>query len=183
LASALTYYAQFGAEGSGAEQFGDPGGIATDASGEISTEAAQEVAQQADPALLAPSTTATIEGQAIVPGLGEAEEELFSQHALTTSTVSKEAAGELAVNTADGQLSLTPLETLSTAVNSRSAVSAGVGGAPALELPAVFAACASWAQQRGRTRNGKDHRPSRESPKAVDDRGGRAAEKRNRGGL
>ena len=84
-------------------------------SGELSAEAAREVAQENDPAALAASTTATIEGQSISPSLQDTGEELASLKTLTTSTTSKESAGELAVNTPVGELSLTPSESLPTA--------------------------------------------------------------------
>ena len=64
--------------------------------------------------MLAPSTTATLDGQTVVPGLID-EEELDSEQALTTSSVSMQNAGEFAVNTPDGELSLKPLETFSKA--------------------------------------------------------------------
>jgi len=80
--------------------------------GEVSAAQAQEVAEQTDPALLAPSTTATLDEQSIAPAIGETEEELTSQHTLTTSTISKETAGEFAVNTPVGELSLSPINGL-----------------------------------------------------------------------
>jgi Concanavalin A-like lectin/glucanases superfamily len=83
--------------------------------GELSVEAAQEVAQTTDPAMLAPSTTATLEEQAITPTLHDTGEELASQSTLTSSSISKETPGEFAVNTPSGELSLTPLEHLATA--------------------------------------------------------------------
>jgi len=78
--------------------------------GEATPEQAEEAAQLADPAVLAASTTATFEGETVAPALND-EEELVSQQALTSSSVSKEDPGELAVNTPDGELSLKPLET------------------------------------------------------------------------
>ncbi len=81
-------------------------------SGEVNVAEAQEVAQRTDPDLLAASTTATLEEQSIAPSLTDTGEELASQNALTTSTISKETAGEFAVNTPIGELSLTPVESL-----------------------------------------------------------------------
>jgi hypothetical protein len=80
--------------------------------GELSVEAAQEVAQQTDPALLAASTTTTLEEQTISPALADTGEEIASQSTLTSSSISKETPGELAVNTPSGELSLTPVESL-----------------------------------------------------------------------
>jgi hypothetical protein len=96
--------------------------------GEVSTEEAQEILQRTDPAVLAASTSATLEGQSIAPALGEAEEELAAQSTLTSSTISKETAGEFAVNTPAGELSLAPVEssphatTLPTIVNGAAAL-------------------------------------------------------------
>ena len=78
--------------------------------GEASVEEAQQAAQQVDPSLLAPSTTASLEGQTIAPALADTGNGLASQQTLSTSSVSKEAPGELAVNTPAGELGLTPLE-------------------------------------------------------------------------
>jgi sugar lactone lactonase YvrE len=78
--------------------------------GEVSVEQAEEAAQQTDPAVLAPSTTATLEGQTVAPALSD-EERLTAQQSLTSSAISKETPGEFAVNTADGELSLIPQET------------------------------------------------------------------------
>jgi sugar lactone lactonase YvrE len=82
--------------------------------GEVTVKQAEEAAQATDPDILAASTTANLGGETIAPALSN-EEQLFSAHALTSSSVSKENAGEFAVNTPDGELSLKPLETLSTA--------------------------------------------------------------------
>jgi sugar lactone lactonase YvrE len=85
--------------------------------GELSSEAALEVAQQTDPALLAPATTVSIEEKTIAPALHESEEELASQGTLTSSSISKETAGAFAVNTAEGELSMTPMDSLPTATS------------------------------------------------------------------
>jgi len=98
------------------------------ASDEVSVAGAQEVAQQTDPALLAVSTTATLDGQSITPALTDAGGEVVSQGTLTSSTLSKEAVGELAVNTPAGEISLAPVEplpratTLPTIVNGSAAL-------------------------------------------------------------
>jgi hypothetical protein len=81
--------------------------------GEVTPLQAQEVAQRTDPSLLAPSTTATIEAQLVQPAMRDTGEELSSAGALTTSSISKETPGGFAVNTADGELGLTPLSTAS----------------------------------------------------------------------
>jgi hypothetical protein len=83
--------------------------------GEVTPTEAQEVAQQTDPALLAPATAAQLEGQTIAPTLADGEEQLAANATLTSATVSKENPAELAVNTPVGELSLTPTETLPTA--------------------------------------------------------------------
>jgi hypothetical protein len=64
--------------------------------------------------VFARSTSTTLDGETIAPKLSN-EEQLFSGHALTSSSVSKENPGEFAVNTPDGELSLKPLETSSKA--------------------------------------------------------------------
>jgi len=80
--------------------------------GEVSVEEAQGVVHQSDPAVLSPSTMASLEEQSIAPTLSDTGEELASHSTLTTS---KETAGEFAVNTPVGELSLTPVESLATA--------------------------------------------------------------------
>jgi len=79
--------------------------------GEVTEAQAQEIAQQTDPSLLAPSTTASLEGQSIAPALSDGEEGLSATGALTSSSISKEVPGEFAVNTPEGEISLTPMET------------------------------------------------------------------------
>ena len=83
--------------------------------GELSVEAAREVTQRTDSALLAASTSTTLEEQTIAPVLHDTGEELAAQSTLTGSSVSKETPGEVSVNTPSGELALTPLETLGTA--------------------------------------------------------------------
>ena len=83
--------------------------------GEASALQAEEVAQRTDPAVLVPSSSASLEGQPVQPAIGDGGEELSATGALTSSTISKEAAGEFAVNTRDGELSFTPLDTTPTA--------------------------------------------------------------------
>ncbi len=84
--------------------------------GAVSVEEAQIIAEQTDPALLAPSTTATLEEQSITPRLTDTGEELASQSTLTSSTISKETAGALAVNTPAGEVSLAPVESSTHAI-------------------------------------------------------------------
>jgi hypothetical protein len=83
--------------------------------GELSVEAAQAVAHETDPAVFEPSSSTTLEEKTITPALHDSGEELVSQSTLTSSSISKETPGELAVNTPSGELSLTPVETLPTA--------------------------------------------------------------------
>ncbi|MGO9762757.1 MAG: hypothetical protein ACLP1Q_16005 [Solirubrobacteraceae bacterium] len=83
--------------------------------GEVSVADAEKVAEQTDPDLLAPSTTATLEGQSVTPALSDMGGELDAQSTLTGSTLSKEAPAELAVNTPAGELSLAPAEPLPSA--------------------------------------------------------------------
>jgi hypothetical protein len=84
--------------------------IPVTASGEVSVEEAQAIAERTDPALLAPSTPATLEEESIAPTLADTGEELASNSTLTTSTISKEIAGAFAVNTPAGEVSLSPVE-------------------------------------------------------------------------
>jgi hypothetical protein len=90
--------------------------------GELSVEAAQAVAQETDPAVLAPSTTAILEGKAVTPALRDAGEELVSESTLTSSSVSKETPGEFAVYTSSGELAFAPLESLTTATTNATIV-------------------------------------------------------------
>lgn len=82
----------------------------TVAGGLVTPEQALEIADETDPALLSPANSAMLEGHTIAPTLIDGEQ-LTSEHALTTSTFSKETPGEVSVNTADGSLSLDPVET------------------------------------------------------------------------
>jgi hypothetical protein len=70
---------------------------------------AQQTAQQTDPAVLAPSLSASLEGQSVQPAITDSGEELSSTGTLTSSTISKENPGEFAVNTSAGELSLKPI--------------------------------------------------------------------------
>jgi sugar lactone lactonase YvrE len=79
-----------------------------DAPGGSSSQALEAV-EQTDPSLIAPSTTASLEGQTVTPATSDPGEELHSNTALTSSSVSKETPGEFAVNTSDGQVSFTPV--------------------------------------------------------------------------
>ena len=105
VVGALTFVAVLlGAAGPAGAESSVPGG-------EVTPLQAQEVAQRTDPSLLAASTTATIEGQLVQPAVRDTGEELSSAGALTTSSISKETPGAFAVNTTDGELSLTPVST------------------------------------------------------------------------
>jgi sugar lactone lactonase YvrE len=82
--------------------------------GEVTVEQAEEAAQTADPAILAPSTTIIREEQLVAPALTD-EEQLTAKQSLTSSSISKENPGEFAVNTPDGELSVKPQESSSKA--------------------------------------------------------------------
>ena len=101
--------------------------------GEVSVERAVEVAEQTDPALLSPSTTASLEEQTVSPALSDGEEGISSTGTLTSSTISKETSGEFAVNTSAGELSLTPLDTL-----------AGADATPTIVNGAVALVANAW---------------------------------------
>lgn len=98
------------------------------AAGEADVETALKVAEETDPSVLAPSTTANLEGQAVKPAITDPGEELSSTTTLTSSTVSKETPGEFAVDTPDGEFSISPLDTspdattMPTIVNSAAAL-------------------------------------------------------------
>jgi hypothetical protein len=77
--------------------------------GEVTALQAQEAAQRTDPALLAASSSASLEGQPVAPAIGDSGEELSATGTLTGSTISKETPGQFALNTSDGELSLTPV--------------------------------------------------------------------------
>jgi hypothetical protein len=82
----------------------------TFAGGEAATAPAIEAAQQDAPSLLAPSTPATLEGQSVQPAIADAGAELAATGTLTSSTISKEASGEFALNSPVGELRFTPLQ-------------------------------------------------------------------------
>jgi sugar lactone lactonase YvrE len=111
------------------------GQVSVAAAGQETAEQAVEVAEQTDPSILAPSTTAELEGQTIAPALTDSGAELTSESVLNSSTVSKRTPGEFAVNTTDGELSLEPTVTatgavtLPTIVNGAAAVFAGTSTA------------------------------------------------------
>jgi Tol biopolymer transport system component len=81
------------------------------AAGEASTSSAIKLAEETDPSVLQPSTSATIEEQEVKPATSDPGEELAAITTLTSSSISKETPGEFAVNTPDGQLSLAPVGT------------------------------------------------------------------------
>ncbi len=83
--------------------------------GEVSVEEAREILRTVDPAVLASATATTLEEQSIAPTLRDSSEELVSQSTLTSSSIAKETAGEFAVNTPVGEISLTPVESQPTA--------------------------------------------------------------------
>jgi Tol biopolymer transport system component len=94
---------------------GSAGAVSTQAivtaGGEASTTSAIEIAEETDPSVLAPATTATLEEQEVKPAISDTDEELSAATALTSSSISKETPGEFAVNTPDGELSFEPVET------------------------------------------------------------------------
>ncbi len=81
------------------------------AAGEANIETALKIAEETDPSVLAPSTTANLEEQAVKPALTDPGEELSSTATLNSSSVSKETPGEFAVETPDGEFSISPLTT------------------------------------------------------------------------
>jgi Ig domain of plant-specific actin-binding protein len=81
------------------------------AAGEANIETALKIAEETDPSVLAPSTTANLEEQAVKPALTDPGEELSSTATLNSSSVSKETPGEFAVETPDGEFSISPLAT------------------------------------------------------------------------
>lgn len=89
--------------------------LAATTGGSASIEEVEEAAQHTDSSLLAASTEASVEGQPSTPGLEDTEEGVLSRGTLTSSTISKQAAGEFAVNTPDGELSVIPAETAAAA--------------------------------------------------------------------
>jgi alpha-tubulin suppressor-like RCC1 family protein len=102
--------------------------LAVAAAGEASTTSAIELAEGTDPSVLQPSTGATLEEQEVKPTTGDQGEELVAASALTSSSASKETPGEFAVNTSNGELSVSPIDTqpgatkLPTIVNDTAAV-------------------------------------------------------------
>lgn len=93
-----------------------------------STEQAIELAEESNPSSLAASEPATLEGQTVTPELSDVGEELQGDGTLSPATASKEAPGELAVGTIDGEVDVAPLESspdaspLPTIVNGSAAV-------------------------------------------------------------
>jgi PKD repeat protein len=81
------------------------------AAGEANVERAIEIAEETDPSVIAPSTTANLEERAIKPTITDPGEELASTTTLTSSTISKETPGEFAINTPDGEFSIAPIST------------------------------------------------------------------------
>ncbi len=100
-------------------------------SSEASTNQAIELAQSADPSVIAKATSATLEEETVKPIVTDTAEALSSEATLASSSVSKETPGEFAVSTADGELSLAPIgtapnaATTPTIVNGTAAVFAG----------------------------------------------------------
>jgi hypothetical protein len=82
---------------------------ATIAGGNLTSAEAQAVAEAADPDLVSASSTATLEGEEVHPALTDGEQ-ITATHSLTSSTLSKQAPGELSVNTPAGFLTLAPEE-------------------------------------------------------------------------
>ena len=98
------------------------------AAGEASTSSAIKLAEETDPSVLQPSTSATLDEQEVKPATSDPGEELAAITTLTSSSISKETPGEFSVNTPEGELSIAPLDTaanatkLPTIVNNTAAV-------------------------------------------------------------
>ncbi|MHB1860271.1 MAG: DNRLRE domain-containing protein, partial [Solirubrobacteraceae bacterium] len=101
------------------------------AAGQASNTEAIKAVQANAPSLIASSTEASLENQAIAPQIEDAGEELAAASTLTSSTISKDTAGEFAVDSADGQLAFEPqgsslrAATLPSIVNGSAAIYAG----------------------------------------------------------
>jgi sugar lactone lactonase YvrE len=100
--------------------------------GEVTAEEAQALADELDPALLAPAIGATVEESSLAPSLTDAGEELAGDQVLTSVTVSKDAPDSFAINTPVGEVAVAPSEaaaaatTLPTVVNEATAIFANV---------------------------------------------------------
>ncbi len=92
--------------------------------GEITVEEAVATAERVDPAMLAPSTQATIEEQTVTPALTDGEQAISTAATLTPASVSKETPGEVAVETVAGEISFTPLNTLPNAITTPTIINA-----------------------------------------------------------
>ena len=107
-----------------------PPAVAVSAS-EASVKEAIEIAEATDPSVLAASTSASLEEQAVKPAISDTGIELTAGATLNGSTISKETPGEFAVNSPDGEFSITPVGTAANAtttptiVNGAAAVFAG----------------------------------------------------------
>jgi hypothetical protein len=77
----------------------------------VSAEDAITTSQEVDPSLLAGSTSANLEGSTLTPALTDAGEGLQAEGTLTSSMVSKETAGAFSINTPEGQIAFTPVDT------------------------------------------------------------------------
>jgi len=95
---------------------------------EASVSEAVNAVEQSDPSLLAPASAAQVEEETVKPATEDTGEELSSSSAPTGSTISKQTAGELALETPTGELALEPVEvapgasTLPAVVNGTAAV-------------------------------------------------------------
>jgi hypothetical protein len=98
---------------------------------EASASQAIELAQSTHPSVIAKATGTTLEEEAVKPVLTDSGEALSSEATLASSSISKETPGEFAVGTANGELSLAPINTAPgasttpTIVNGTAAVFAG----------------------------------------------------------
>ncbi len=72
---------------------------------------ALELAEEVDPSVLAPSEPATLEERPVEPALSDPGEELEGAATLTSSAIAKDTPGEMALDTAGGELSVAPLDT------------------------------------------------------------------------
>ena len=79
-------------------------------SARASASLALEALEAHSPSLIAPSSTAQIEEEPVTPALQDTGQQLTARSTLASSTTSKSSPGEFALETADGELSLTPVE-------------------------------------------------------------------------
>ncbi len=106
-----------------------------------------ELAEEADPSALAKAEPASVEEQTVTPAVTDPGEELHATSTLTSGMISKDTPGELALETAGGEISLAPLGTapganaMPTVANETAAVFAGTfGGTDTIVRPDALGA-------------------------------------------